>query len=68
MEKTKEPIERIEYRERCKHQMYGNCTKHSGYIGKGVHVLIGCTGECRRMKLWDSKHGYKDVEFDIQYL
>lgn len=66
---VKEPAEREVYRATCKHYGYcGNCMKHSGYFGIGGsfgHITMGCDGNCRRMKLWDTKHGYKGVEFKL---
>ena len=62
-----EPEERIIYRLKCKNYgMYGICFKRSGYIGGGCHITAGCTGKCRRMTMWDNKHGYAGIEFKIQ--
>lgn len=65
----KEPTERLLYRIGCKHIGYtGTCFKHSGYFGIGdgmAHISMGCNGKCRRMVLWDNKHGYKGVEFKL---
>ena len=67
-----EPAERTVHRATCKHCGYGgNCYKRSGYtqIGGGVaHILMGCDGECRRMKIWDTQHGYKGVKFKIRVI
>lgn len=64
---VKEPAERTIHRATCKHFGYcGNCMKKSGVFGIGGtygHITMGCDGDCRRMKLWDTKHGYKGVEF-----
>lgn len=75
MEKTKdkpvlEPVERTAYRAVCKHCGYtGSCFKHSGYFGFGggvAHITMACDGKCRRMVIWDNKHGYKGVEFKLR--
>lgn len=26
----------------CEYYSYGNCTCQSGFLGKGVHILMGC--------------------------
>lgn len=67
---TKEPQERFLHRIECKSMGYtGNCYKHSGYgsFGDGgvFHITRGCDGDCRRMKIWDTKHGYKGVKFKL---
>lgn len=66
---VKEPVERTMYRMACKNIGYtGTCFKHSGYFGIGggtAHISMGCDGNCRRMKLWDTKHGFKGVEFKL---
>ena len=62
----KEPIERFEYRLKCKNLGYsGMCYNRSGYIGANCHISRGCNGKCRRMKTWDNKNGYKDTEFEL---
>lgn len=66
-ELPREPFERMEHRYTCKHHSFGNCLKHSGYYGPGVHILMGCTPncDCRRMKIFDTKHGLtKGVEYE----
>lgn len=67
---VKEPAERMEHRVMCKHfGYYGNCYKHSGYFGIGggvAHISMACNGKCRRMVIWDNKHGYKGVEFKLE--
>ena len=68
---TKEPQERFLHRVSCPNMgYYGNCYKHSGSgtFGDGgmYHITIGCNGDCRRMKIWDTKHGYKGMEFKLQ--
>ena len=42
------------YRYKCKHFFYESCRKKSGYYG-GMHLLMGCDGDCRRMKNYDNK-------------
>jgi hypothetical protein len=32
-----------------------------------VHILMGCDGSCRRMKIFDNKHGYAGQEFEIEF-
>ena len=70
MSKTLEPIERFEHRIDCKFLGYsGICYKRSGscqFGGALCHLSIGCDGGCRRMKMWDSKHGYKGIEFKLR--
>lgn len=44
-----ETHERAVYRWRCKHFSYESCMKRSGWYG-GMHILMGCDGNCRRMK------------------
>lgn len=65
-----EPIERFQHRLACKNLGYsGNCYKRSGWtsIGGGAcHLSLGCNGECRRMKIWDTQHGFKGVEFKLR--
>jgi hypothetical protein len=68
---TKEPQERFLHRVSCPNMGYsGNCYKRSGYgkLGDGsvFHISRGCDGDCRRMKIWDTKHGFKGVEFKLQ--
>ena len=61
-----EPLERMEHRMGCKHYSYGNCYKRSGYYGPHLHITMGCTPncDCRRMKIFDTKHGLeKGVEY-----
>ena len=64
-----EPMERFEHRMRCKHYgYYGQCYKHSGYCGIGggvAHITMACDGSCRRMKIWDTQHGLKGINFKI---
>nr|DAG46485.1 MAG TPA: hypothetical protein [Caudoviricetes sp.] len=50
----KETIERTLYRHNCKYFSYENCMKKSGWYG-GMHLLMGCDGDCRRMKNYDKK-------------
>lgn len=49
--------EREMYRIKCKHYLPENeqCCLKSGWHGS-VHLLIGCDGDCRRMKNYDKKH------------
>ena len=54
MEMEMETQERMVYRYKCKHFSYENCMKKSGYYG-GIHLLMGCDGDCRRMKNYDNK-------------
>lgn len=65
-----EPPERTTHRATCKHcGYYGQCYKHSGYFGIGGtfgHITMACSGDCRRMKIWDTQHGYKGVKFKIR--
>ena len=49
-----ETHERAVYRWRCKHFSYENCMKRSGWYG-GLHILMGCDGNCRRMKNYDRR-------------
>ena len=42
------------YRYKCKHFSYENCMKKSGYYGS-IHFLMGCDGNCLRMKNYDKK-------------
>lgn len=49
-----ETQERMIHRYKCKHFFYENCRKKSGYYG-GMHLLMGCDGDCRRMKNYDKK-------------
>ena len=68
---TKEPKERVMHRLTCPNMGYaGNCYKHSGSCAFGdgsfAHITMGCNSDCRRMKIWDTKHGYKGVEFKLQ--
>ena len=68
---TKEPKERVMHRLKCPNMGYaGNCYKHSGSCAFGdgsvFHISRGCDGDCRRIKIWDTKHGYKGVEFKLQ--
>lgn len=51
----KETIERTSYRHNCKYFSYENCMKKSGWYG-GMHLLMGCDGDCRRMKNYDKKN------------
>lgn len=69
-EKTPEPIERFQHRMACKSLLTeGICALLSSkYSGAKFHITLGCAGRCRRMKLWDSKHGYKDREFKLRRL
>lgn len=60
-----EPAARAFHRLECKHNGYGICISQSGYRGANCHITIACNGKCRRMKIWDTKHGYKGVEFKI---
>ena len=66
---VKEPVERTLYRMGCKSIGYtGTCFKHSGDFKMGDtvgHISMACDRNCRRMKLWDTKHGYKGVEFKL---
>jgi len=64
--KAKEPIERMTHRHLCKYHGYGSCYKRSGMYGP-VHILMGCDGSCRRMKIFDNKHGYAGQEFEIEF-
>jgi hypothetical protein len=68
---TKEPQERFLHRLECPNMGFGgNCYKHSGSCSFGdgsfAHITMGCNGDCRRMKIWDTKQGYKGVEFKLQ--
>ena len=73
--KPLEPVDRAMYRLACKHNSYGNCCKRSGYYGPQLHILMGCTPncanhlDCRRMKIYDTKHGLeKGIEYaDYDY-
>ena len=49
-----ETHERAVYRCRCKHFSYESCMKRSGWYG-GLHILMGCDGNCRRMKNYDRR-------------
>ena len=49
-----EPHERAVYRWRCKHFSYESCMKRSGWYG-GLHIHMGCDGNCRRMKNYDRR-------------
>ena len=42
------------YRCKCKHFALEECMKKSGYYG-GMHFLMGCDGDCRRMKNYDNR-------------
>lgn len=42
------------HRFNCKHFHYENCMKKSGWYGS-FHILMGCDGKCRRMKIYDNK-------------
>lgn len=42
------------HRYKCKHFFYESCRKKSGYYG-GMHLLMGCDGDCWRMKNYDKK-------------
>lgn len=62
-----EPTERAIHRFECKHYSYGNCCKRSGYYGPTLHITMGCTPncDCRRMKIFDTKHGLpKGIEYE----
>lgn len=66
----KEPQERFLHRRSCRNMGYsGICYKKSrfGALGNGerFHITLGCNGDCRRMKIWDTKHGYKGVDFAL---
>lgn len=50
----RETIGRILYRHNCKYFSYGNCMMKSGWSG-GMHLLMGCDGDCLRMKNYDKK-------------
>lgn len=50
----KETHERAVYRWRCKHFSYESCMKRSGWYG-GLHILMGCDENCRRMKNYDRR-------------
>ena len=68
---TKEPKERVEHRLTCPNMgCCGTCYEKSGSFAFGdggfAHITIGCNGDCRRMKIWDTKHGFKGVEFKLQ--
>lgn len=70
---TKEPQERVAHRLACHDMGYsGNCYKKSGFgsMGDGTffHITRSCDGDCRRMKIWDTKHGFKGVQFKLQDL
>ena len=54
-----EPIERIEFRDKCKHQYLGCLCKQHYYCYVPEGILNGCTPNvaCPRMKLWDTMHG-----------
>lgn len=54
MDMETETQERMIHRYKCKHFFYENCRKKSGYYG-GMHLLMGCDGDCRRMKNYDKK-------------
>ena len=51
---ARETKERMAYRCKCKHFAYEECMKKSGYYG-GMHFLMGCDGNCRRMKIYDNR-------------
>lgn len=59
----KEPLERLEYRIKCKHFLpcTDGCAKHSGSFSAGEnlcgHISIACTGQCERMRRFDKKYG-----------
>lgn len=66
-----EPRERTEHRLRCRNMgMDGNCynlsrkTRGPGFM---THILMGCDGVCRRMKMWDAQNGYKGQKFKLEY-
>lgn len=70
---TKEPQERFLHRLSCPNIGYsGNCYKKSGSFALGdggfAHITIGCDGDCRRMKIWDTQHCFKGVKFKLQDL
>lgn len=51
---ARETKERMMHRFNCKHFHYESCTKRSGFYGS-CHILMGCDGKCRRMKIYDNK-------------
>ena len=51
---ARETNARMMHRFNCKHSHYENCMKKSGWYGS-FHILMGCDGECRRMKIYDNK-------------
>ena len=63
----KEPADRYAHRMTCKHiSMGGSCMKRSGWVSSTCHILMGCTANthCRRMVIFDNKHGYaRDAEY-----
>lgn len=63
-----EPHARFAHRMVCKHhsEFTNQCYKHSGMIGRSVHITMACTGNCPRMKNWDAKNGFEGVEFKLK--
>lgn len=66
MELQKEPSDRRDHRRACRNYGYGHCYSRSGWMGNGMHLTVGCDGDCRRMKIYDNKHGLKGP-FKIDY-
>ena len=66
METIEEPFERSYYRYKCKHyaKECGQCYMKSGGNGK-CNWDYNCDGECKRMKRYDSMHGYKNIKFKL---
>lgn len=66
MRPVEEPIDRAIYRSQCRSYGYtGSCYKYSGMYGPTLHITMACDGNCRRMKLYDSKNGLKGQEFKL---
>lgn len=65
-----EPIDRREYRSRCKHFLpYSEgCAKQSGsfyWANMKGHISIGCDGKCPRMRRYDKKYGINTEEIEL---
>ena len=65
-----EPIDRREYRSRCKHFLpcSDGCAKQSGsFHGANIegHISIRCTGNCPRMRRFDKKYGINTEEIEL---
>lgn len=65
-----EPIDRREYRSRCKHFLpcSDGCAKQSGFFhGANIegHISIGCDGKCQRMRRYDKKCGINTEEIEL---